>query len=476
MKNKRNQLQARRLGLKRWDYWLVVGVSLLIILVMFIFNTYSANAKQAQVNLVKDFMAETSESKKDQFEQYVEERIRTLQILVTYSDIYEMDEDAQKEFLFGRSAKLGFSHLFIVNMQGTGYYIDENVHRNQSGEDFFYNIRNNDIYITEPFYTGEGAAIMTACVSIYDKQGKKVGILCGAINLDSIQQLISSNETILDGNSYILDKNGRYVTSQNASDVYNKIPIYQTPNSELSLIEEAFAEKTDKEGTIILDGIEYQTYITYVHDYNWVIVQNIPVSQITERYAFLNWVQYILISVIVVLVCCVTRIIYCWNKSNKKIYTDTLTKCNSRAACLDILDYLEDNKKQQVTIVYMDLNRFKWVNDTYGHEKGDELLKVFADVLMQTLGKEGFVGRMGGDEFIAVLLDVSEQRLMGLWHQVESELSIQSESLGLPCKITSSFGYAMREAGDVTPMSSVLQMADERMYENKTAQKSKITE
>ncbi len=47
MKNKRNQLQARRLGLKRWDYWLVVGVSLLIILVMFIFNTYSANAKQA---------------------------------------------------------------------------------------------------------------------------------------------------------------------------------------------------------------------------------------------------------------------------------------------------------------------------------------------------------------------------------------------------------------------------------------------
>lgn len=476
MKNKRNHLQVRRLGLKKWDYLLVAGISILIILAMFIFNAYTSNAKYAQIELVKDFMAETSVNKKEQFEQYVEERMRTLQVLVTYPDIYEMDEEAQEDFLLGRSEKLGFNHLFVVNMYGTGYYIDEGVHRNQSGEDFFYNIRNNDVYITEPFYTGEGMAIMTACVSIYDEHEKKVGILCGAINLDNIQQLISSNETILDGNSYILDKNGRYVTSQNASDVYNKIPIYQTPNSELSLIEEAFAEQTDKEGTIVLNGIEYQTYVTYVQDYNWVIVENIPVSKITERYAFLNWVQYILVFIIVALICCFIRIIYSWEKSNKKIYTDTLTKCNSRAACLDVLEYLENNKKQQITIGYMDLNGFKWVNDTYGHEKGDELLKVFANVLMQTMGKEGFVGRMGGDEFIAVLLDTSEKRLLEIWQQVENVLSSQSESLGIPCKITSSFGYATREAGESTPMGTVLQLADERMYENKAAQKSKTAE
>ena len=242
------------------------------------------------------------------------------------------------------------------------------------------------------------------------------------------------------------------------------------------MIEEAFVEESDKEGTIVLEGVEYLTHITYLQDYNWAIVENIPVSKITERYEMLDWVQYMLIFIIAALICCIVRIIFRWERSNKKIYTDTLTKCNSRAACLNLLDYLEENRKQQITLIYMDLNRFKWVNDTYGHEKGDELLKVFADVLMETLGKEGFVGRMGGDEFIAVLLDISENHLMELWQQVEAVLSIKSESLGLPCKITSSFGYAVREKGALTPMSSVLQMADERMYENKTAQKRKATE
>lgn len=473
MRNKRKPLQVHRLNLKFWDYWFVVGVAVLILLVMFVFNVYTSNAEQSQVNLVKDVMEKNSVNKKSQFELFVDEKIQTLQVLVTYPDIYEMDDDAQRQFILGRSERFGFNHLFIMNMQGTGYYIDEGVHRNQSSEPFFYSVRNNDIYIAEPFYTGEGRALMTACVSIYDEKGKKVGALCGAIDLDNVQQLIDDNEMILEGNTYILDKDGKYVTSREASDVYNKIPIYETPNSELSLIEEAFESQEDKKGTMVLNGVEYQAYITYLHDYNWVIVQNIASEKITERYAFLNWMQYILAFVIVMLVCCFVRIIYCWGKSNKKIYTDTLTKCNSRAACLDMLDYLEDNKKQDIMVVYMDLNRFKWVNDTYGHEKGDELLKIFAEVLMQTLGKECFVGRMGGDEFVAVLLDTTEARFLELWHQVEESLSLHSDCLGFPYQMSSSYGYATRTKGTVISLHAVMQSADRKMYEHKALQKSR---
>ena len=183
--------------------------------------------------------------------------------------------------------------------------------------------------------------------------------------------------------------------------------------------------------------------------------------------------QYIFLFVIAILIYCIVRIIYSWKKSNKKIYTDTLTQCNSRAACLDLLDRLEENRKQQITIVYMDLNRFKWVNDTYGHDKGDELLKIFANVLMQTLGKEGFVGRMGGDEFIAMLLDTTEEELLQLWQQVEEELLKQSDKLGFPYQITSSYGYAIREKGDKTSLNVILQLADMKMYENKVARKSR---
>lgn len=473
MRNKKKPLQIHRLSLKFWDYWFVAGIAVLILLVMIVFHVYTSNAKQSQVNLVKDVMEKNAVNNKSQFELFVEEKIKTLQVLVTYPDIYEMNDEAQRHFILGRSEKYGFHHLFIMNMQGTGYYIDEGVHRNQSGEPFFYKVRNNDIYISEPFYTGDGMVLMTACVSIYDENGKKVGALCGAINLDNVQRLIDDNEMILDGNTYILDKYGKYVTSREASDVYNKISIYETPDSELSLIKDAFENKEEQKGIMVLDGVEYQTYITYLHDYNWVIVQSIASEKITERYAFLNWMQYILAFIMVMLIYCFVRIIYCWEKSNKKIYTDTLTKCNSRAACLDVLDYLEDNKNEDIMIVYMDLNRFKWVNDTYGHEKGDKLLKIFAERLMQTLGKEGFVGRMGGDEFVAVLLDTSEERFLELWHQLEEALSLQSNCLDFPYQMSSSYGYAIRKKGDTVSLHTVMQLADANMYQNKALQKSR---
>ena len=469
MKNKSNRLQVRKI--KGWDYGLIALISLSLLIVMLVFSIFTSNAKQSQIDLVKDIMEKLSENQKEQFEDYIEEKINTLKTLVSYPEIYQMDELSQKSFIKGRSGKWGFSQLFIMDMEGNGYYIEEDVHRKQAGEAFFYHIKNNKIYVTEPFYTGEGTAIVTVCVSIYNEEGDKVGILCGTVDLNNVQEIIGKNEMVLEGSSYILSDSGRYVTSQNLSDVYNKIPIYNTPNSELSLIEAAFADQTDKSGTIILNGIEYQTHITYLHDYKWAIVQNIPISKVTERYAYLNWIQHILTIFILILICCIVRIIVNWKKSDKKIYTDTLTGCNSRAACLDLLDYLENYKKQQITIIYMDLNNFKWVNDTYGHDKGDELLKIFSNVLTKTLGKEGFVGRMGGDEFITVLLDVTEEEFAQLWSQVEQSLAEESKSLDFKYQITSSYGYASREKDGMESLDALLKVADKNMYENKTAQK-----
>lgn len=464
MKNRRKSLQIQKL--KKWDYLLIAIVSVLIFVVMFVFNAQTTRAKRSQVELIENAMAKTSENQKNMFESYVSERIQTLKVIATYPDIYEMDEEKQKNFIQGRSADWGFSHIFVMSMDGVGYYIEEDVHRLQKGEQFYFNVRDNENFIAEPFYTGEGVLLMTACVSIYDGK-EKVGSLCGAINLDNVQKLLGENEIILGGDVFILDSKGLYITSKEASDVYNKKPIYETSDSELSLVKEAFSEKTDKQGRIVLNGVEYQSHLTYLDDYNWVIVQNIPVSKITERYAVFNVMQYVLIVFFIILICCIIRIIYSWKKSDRKIYTDSLTKCYSRAACLDLLEYLEENRRQRVGIIYMDLNRFKYVNDTYGHDKGDELLKIFAKVLAKTLGKEGFVGRMGGDEFIAILVDGSEDKIETLWKKVEEELVSASKKLEFDYLISSSYGVAFREKEGKESLNEILQRADKKMYEYK---------
>ena len=469
MKRKKRHLQIEKLN--KWDYFLLIGIFVVTILVIGMRQIYMSNVKKNQVDLVQEVMQQNAENQKNQFEMFIKDKIHILQALVTYPEIYEMDTKKQNDFLYGRAQKLGFNHIFVVDSEGWGYYFDEDVIKDQHEEEFYHDIMQQDVFITEPFYTDTEVVIMTVCVSIYDDTGNKKGVLCGAINLNSIQQLIEKNEMILDGKSYILTENGIYVTSQSPEDVYMQKSIYDNENTDMTLVKEAFAKKKDMTGMILLNGVRYQSEVTYLDYFNWVMLQIIPESNIIQRFQLFDFIQFVLATAIFVLLGCLIRIIFLWRRSDKKIYTDPLTGCNSRAACVDLLDSLEKKRKEQITIVYMDLNRFKWVNDTYGHDKGDYLLKLFTDVLKRTFGMYGFVGRMGGDEFIAVLLDTNEIEIKKIWEEVEKNMLLCSDKIEFPYQMSSSYGYAIRRKGESTPLQEVLQLADKKMYEYKVEQK-----
>ena len=64
-----------------------------------------------------------------------------------------MDELKQLRMIKQKSYRFGFYHIFVMNKDGVGFYIDENVHRDQKEEDFFQDVMNNDVFITAPFST-----------------------------------------------------------------------------------------------------------------------------------------------------------------------------------------------------------------------------------------------------------------------------------------------------------------------------------
>ena len=127
----------------------------------------------------------------------------------------------------------------------------------------------------------------------------------------------------------------------------------------------------------------------------------------------------------------------------------------------------------RISIIYMDLNKFKYVNDTFGHDQGDRLLTIFGKTLRSVFGKVGFVGRMGGDEFVAVLSDTNDTEIEKMCKDVEEMLKEQSKTLDFPYVISSSYGYASRNVGQSETMSEIMQRADERMYKNKAAKNVK---
>ncbi len=100
------------------------------------------------------------------------------------------------------------------------------------------------------------------------------------------------------------------------------------------------------------------------------------------------------------------------NVNNMALY-DSLTGLVNRALFIDRLDQLFQESQRysrHFALLYLDMDRFKYVNDTYGHEAGDALLQEISDRLLRTLRSADTVARLGGDEFAIILPDINEAK------------------------------------------------------------------
>jgi diguanylate cyclase (GGDEF)-like protein len=146
---------------------------------------------------------------------------------------------------------------------------------------------------------------------------------------------------------------------------------------------------------------------------------------------------------------------------------DSLTGLPNRAMMAATLDEALANaaeRQRGCALMLIDLDRFKQVNDTLGHPMGDKLLKKVAARLAATLGGEGQVGRVGGDEFQAVLPDAEgEARLGRLADAIIAEVSRPYEIDGHRIDVGASVGIAVAEPGR-TYAAALVKEADLALY------------
>ena len=115
------------------------------------------------------------------------------------------------------------------------------------------------------------------------------------------------------------------------------------------------------------------------------------------------------------------------------------------------------------SIIYFDLDGFKSINDSYGHSAGDKVLNAVADVLIQQTRESDLLGRLGGDEFIAVLTSVksstANEKALQLAKAIKN-ISIEHEGNSL--KIDASVGVTTLEHDETAELQ--IARADEAMY------------
>jgi diguanylate cyclase (GGDEF)-like protein len=121
---------------------------------------------------------------------------------------------------------------------------------------------------------------------------------------------------------------------------------------------------------------------------------------------------------------------------------------------------------KRLAVVATDLDRFKPVNDLYGHAVGDELLVKIAGMFQEEAGLEGFVARLGGDEFILVLPHASDEELIARLSALIAKFALPIHLLGHDVSIGVSLGVAMAPT-DGLDANSLMRRADVALYRAK---------
>lgn len=151
---------------------------------------------------------------------------------------------------------------------------------------------------------------------------------------------------------------------------------------------------------------------------------------------------------------------------NENIYTDALTGINNRYRVNEFLERQWDrcSEASPMVIYLIDVNKFKDINDRYGHLEGDRALAAVADALKKAASEGLIIGRFGGDEFI--LADPMNHDPEKIRAELRSSLTEISENRKFPFSLTISIGYAVCTDPSIE-ISEIQRQADENLYRDK---------
>jgi diguanylate cyclase (GGDEF)-like protein len=157
------------------------------------------------------------------------------------------------------------------------------------------------------------------------------------------------------------------------------------------------------------------------------------------------------------------------NIQNSALNTDRLTGIYNRS---HLEAYIRARVRRNAknggfSAIFLDLDGFKEINDSYGHHIGDEAIRDAADILRKSIRQDDFIARIGGDEFVAVLNGPDRDSLLKTVARIEEYAADFNHTGGRPYKLNYSIGYDIYDAGTYSGPDDFLKNLDLMMYRDK---------
>ena len=163
------------------------------------------------------------------------------------------------------------------------------------------------------------------------------------------------------------------------------------------------------------------------------------------------------------------------NRVKELSLRDSLTGLYNRRVLEEIL-HLEKSKRKQspTSILIIDVDDFKTINDTFGHPAGDQVLSVIGEILINNTRKENIVARYGGEEFAVLLTNTGLETAMQIAERLRMKLADQEFNFS-DCrfKLSVSIGVASNDGNSTAP-ESLMANADQALYQAKRSGKNRV--
>jgi len=154
-----------------------------------------------------------------------------------------------------------------------------------------------------------------------------------------------------------------------------------------------------------------------------------------------------------------------------QVHTDTLTGLHNRKYFFTKLSEIKANDR--FSLILIDLDDFKNVNDTYGHIAGDQVLQQFAGILLHNTRKDDIIARWGGEEFAIILPDTEREVAYKIANRIRTVVEEHIFSYqGISCRITISMGLGSTKKELNFGTEQFIKIVDEALYKAKEKKNS----
>ncbi|MDO8415006.1 MAG: GGDEF domain-containing protein [Agitococcus sp.] len=225
--------------------------------------------------------------------------------------------------------------------------------------------------------------------------------------------------------------------------------------------------------------------LTYATAYGWLPYAPavIPPTNSATNLIWVNLIFFYTAPHFIVIIMFADQILHYWRNREDTIRTlsrtDMLTSLLNRRSIMELLDMEVARTLRHgppLTIVILDLDHFKRINDTWGHPTGDRVLKEAARILTTCIRKCDLVGRFGGEEFMIMLPDTTlagAATLIERCRAILAETTILADN-GDTIHISGSFGLASNENRLLLSTEAMIKLADEALYRAKAEGRNRL--